>query len=54
MMRDTGRMKDGSARFQDCSFSDKGLSVLAIEEQIEKRQLVRMPGQFSGALMFEF
>lgn len=53
-MRNAGRMKDRRVWLERCGSTAKGLAVIAVEEQMEERKLVRMHGQASGPIMLQF
>ena len=52
-MRNTGRMKDRRVRLECRGPVAKGFAVVAVKEQMKKRELVRMRGQSSGPVVFE-
>jgi hypothetical protein len=52
-MRNAGRMKDRRVWLEGCGSTAKGLTVIAVEEQMEKRKLMRMHGQSSRAIMLQ-
>ena len=53
-MRNAGRMKDRREWLECRSSTSKGFAVMAVEEQLENRQLMRMRGQLFGVVMFQF
>ena len=54
MMRNAGRMKDRRVWLECFGPAAKGFAVVAVKEQVKKRELMRMRGQSSGPVMFEF
>ena len=53
-MRDTGRMKDRRVWLERRGSTAKCLAVMAVKEQMKKRELMGMRRQSSGSVMFEF
>lgn len=53
-MRNTGRMKDRRVWLECRGPVAKSFTVMAVKEQMKKRELMRMRGQSSGPVMFQF